>query len=145
MNDGLDLVLLDDGRYQILIPRLADDERDAPCDRPIETGRKIVENDDALAGRDERVDHVAADVAGAAGDQDRHVCCLLLVVYPIETCAPRVCLSLTSPADFSDTTCFGDLVTGLELLAIKLQPLAFGVAPDLPAYRTKNGISATES
>jgi hypothetical protein len=64
--------LLDDGRYQILVP-LADDEGDARGDRPIEAGRKIVKNDDALAGREERVDHVAADVAGAAGDQDRHV------------------------------------------------------------------------
>ena len=52
---------------------------------PVESSRKIVEHDDALAGRDERVDHMAADVAGAAGDQDRHVCCPLLVVRPITT------------------------------------------------------------
>ena len=41
-------------------------------DRPVEAGRQIVEHDDALAGVDQRVDHVAADIAGAAGDQDRH-------------------------------------------------------------------------
>ena len=62
------MVLLDDGRYQILVPGLADHEGDARGDRPVESGRKIVEHDDALARRDERVDHVAADVAGAAGD-----------------------------------------------------------------------------
>ena len=36
-------------------------------------GRQIVEHDHALAGIDELVDHVAADIAGAAGDQDCHV------------------------------------------------------------------------
>ena len=33
---------------------------------------EIVEHDDALAGVDERVNHVAADIPGAAGDQDGH-------------------------------------------------------------------------
>ena len=37
-----------------------------------EAGRQIVEHDHALAGVDQRVHHVAADIAGAAGDQDRH-------------------------------------------------------------------------
>ena len=36
-------------------------------------GREIVEHHHALAGIDERMHHVAADIAGAAGDQDRHV------------------------------------------------------------------------
>jgi hypothetical protein len=50
MNDGLDVVFLDDGRYQILVPGLADDEGDARGDRPVQSSRKIVEHDDALAG-----------------------------------------------------------------------------------------------
>jgi hypothetical protein len=61
------------------------DEGNAHGDRPLKSGRKIVEHDDALAGREERVEHVAADVAGAAGDQNRHLCCPLLVVCPIPT------------------------------------------------------------
>ena len=63
---------LDDGRDQRLVAGLADDQRHALGDRPVEAGREIVEHDDALARRDQRIDHVAADVAGAAGDQDRH-------------------------------------------------------------------------
>ena len=33
---------------------------------------EIVDHDHAFAGVDQRVDHLAADVAGTAGDQDRH-------------------------------------------------------------------------
>ena len=40
--------------------------------RPIEAGRKIVEHHHTLAGIEERVNHVAPDISGAAGDQDRH-------------------------------------------------------------------------
>ena len=46
-------------------------------DRPVEAGREIVEHDDPLAGVEQRMDHVAADIAGAAGDQDRHALGLL--------------------------------------------------------------------
>jgi hypothetical protein len=42
----------------------------SPC--ATETGRKIVEHHDTLAGIEERVNHVASDISGAAGDQDRH-------------------------------------------------------------------------
>ena len=38
----------------------------------IEAGREIVEHHHPLASIDERMDHVAADIAGTAGDQDRH-------------------------------------------------------------------------
>ena len=58
---------------QRLVAGLADDERHALGDRPVEAGRQIVEHDHALAGIGELVDHVAADIAGAAGDQDCHV------------------------------------------------------------------------
>ena len=33
---------------------------------------EIVEHEHALAGVDQRVHHVTADIAGAAGDQNRH-------------------------------------------------------------------------
>ncbi len=59
-------------RDQRLIAGLADDERHAFGHRPVEAGREVVEHDHALAGIDQRVHHVAADIAGAAGDQDRH-------------------------------------------------------------------------
>ena len=57
---------------QRLIADVADHELGARRHRPVEAGGEIVEHDHALAGVDQRVDHVAADVAGAAGDQDRH-------------------------------------------------------------------------
>ena len=41
-------------------------------DRPAEAGREIVEDDDLLAGVEQLPDHVAADIAGAAGDQNAH-------------------------------------------------------------------------
>src|SRR5262245_26679311 len=41
-------------------------------DWPMETGREVVEHHDALAGIDERMNHMASDIAGAAGNQDRH-------------------------------------------------------------------------
>ena len=64
---------LDELCDQRLIAGLAEDQRHALGDRPVEAGREVVEHDDLLARRDQRIDHVAADVAGAAGDQDRHV------------------------------------------------------------------------
>ena len=66
-------------RDQRLIADVADDERHARRHRPVEAGGEVVEHDHALAGVDQRVDHVAADVAGAAGDQDRHAGCLTLL------------------------------------------------------------------
>ena len=43
--------------------------------RPGKSGAQVVEHDDALAGVAQSVDHVAADIAGAAGNQDRHQPC----------------------------------------------------------------------
>ena len=74
MDDRFDAVLLDDGRDQGLVAGLADHQRHAAGDRPVEAGGQIVEHDRALACRDQRVDHMASDVARAAGDQDRHEC-----------------------------------------------------------------------
>jgi hypothetical protein len=72
MDNGVDLVLRDQRGHARLISDVADDERRALRYRPIETGRVVVEHHDALAGIDERMNHVASDIAGAAGDQDRH-------------------------------------------------------------------------
>ena len=55
-----------------LVPGVADHERRARCHRPIEAGREIIEHHHPLAGVDECMNHVAADIAGAARDQDRH-------------------------------------------------------------------------
>jgi ribonuclease PH len=51
----------------------ADNERRARRHRPVEAGGQIIEHHGLLSGLEEGVNHVAADVAGAAGDQDRHV------------------------------------------------------------------------
>ena len=72
MDDGVYAVLRHELGHQRLIASLADDDRHALRHRPIEAGGEIVEHDHALAGIDQRVDHVASDIAGAAGDQDRH-------------------------------------------------------------------------
>ena len=73
MDDRLDAVLLDELGDQRLVAGIADDQRHALGDRPVEAGGQVVEHDDRLAGLDQRMDHVAADIAGAAGDQNRHV------------------------------------------------------------------------
>ena len=62
-----------DAQDQILIADVADDERGTRRDRPAEAGRQVVEDDDLLAGVEQLEHHVAADVAGSAGDQDAHM------------------------------------------------------------------------
>ena len=59
-------------RHERLVPGVTDDKLGALCYRPIETGTEIVEHHDALARIQECVNHVASDVAGAAGDEDSH-------------------------------------------------------------------------
>ena len=72
MDDGVDAVLGDQRGDARAISDVADDQRRALRHRPFEAGREIVEHQHALAGIDERENHVASDIAGAAGDQDRH-------------------------------------------------------------------------
>ena len=72
MDDGLDAVLADQTNDELLVAGIADDERHALGEQPGESGREVVEHHDALAGIDEFVHHMAADIAGSAGDQDRH-------------------------------------------------------------------------
>jgi hypothetical protein len=72
MDDGVDPVLSDQFGDARLISSVANQERRARRHRPIEAGREIVEHHHPLASVDERMDHVAADIAGTARDQDRH-------------------------------------------------------------------------
>ena len=84
MDDRLDAVVADDFCNERLIAALADDQRNALRNRPVKAGREIVEHDHALAGVGKRVHHVTADVAGSAGNQDRHISrpvCLLCRPY----------------------------------------------------------------
>src|SRR5262249_28764659 len=72
MDNGVDPVLRDQRSHTRLVTDVADHERRALRYCPIETCREVVEHHDALAGVDERMNHMASDIAGAAGDQDRH-------------------------------------------------------------------------
>src|SRR6266436_4249802 len=66
------LALRDEARDQRIISRLTDDELHVFGYCPLEPSRQVVEHDHALAAFDNGMDHVAADVPGAAGNQDCH-------------------------------------------------------------------------
>ncbi len=83
MGDRVDLVLLDQPRDEVGVARVADDEARRLGNGPVEAGREIVENDDLLPGVEEAERHVAADVAGAAGDQNAH-----RSSFPLRTARP---------------------------------------------------------
>ena len=72
MNDGIDAVLGDDRARKFAVAGIALIERHAVGDRPAKAGRQIVEHDHVGAGVQQFVNHVAADIAGAAGDQNSH-------------------------------------------------------------------------
>jgi hypothetical protein len=72
MDDGGYLPFRDQACDESIIARLADDELYASGYRLLESHRKVVEDHDALAALDKGVDHVAADIPGAAGDQNGH-------------------------------------------------------------------------
>ena len=68
----------------VSVPYLTSDGGDAPAGdesaagrsacpprRLSVSGREVVEDDDVLAALDQRLDCMTADVAGAAGDEDR--------------------------------------------------------------------------
>ena len=85
MDDRLDVMLADELRHQRLVAGLADDERHAFGDRPAMAGGQIVEHDDAFAGIGQFQHHLAADIAGAAGDQNRHGLRPVLPIAPAYT------------------------------------------------------------
>ena len=70
MDDGVDAVLAHDRAHEILIPHVADDERRLGRHHPPKASRQIVENHNLFAGLDELENHMAADVAGPARNQD---------------------------------------------------------------------------
>jgi hypothetical protein len=72
MNDGVDGFIAQKPADKLLIAAFADDERHVRGDRPVVAGGQIVEHDHALAGLEKLEHHMAADIAGAAGDQDCH-------------------------------------------------------------------------
>jgi hypothetical protein len=68
VHDGVDVVLGQDAGDEFLVAGVADYQF-AVGHGFAETGGEVVEGDDALAGLAELAHHVAADVAGAAGDE----------------------------------------------------------------------------
>ncbi len=72
MDDGGDAVAGDRLRHQLAVAGRAGDEGHLAGHQEAKPGRQIVEHDHRLAGVDELVHHVAADIAGPAGDQDGH-------------------------------------------------------------------------
>jgi hypothetical protein len=72
---GAYLVLRDEAKDERIIARLTDDELYAFGYCPFESSRQIVEHDHALAALDKGMDHVAADIPGAAGNQNGHEAC----------------------------------------------------------------------
>ena len=72
MDDGVDPMLGHQCAHEPLITDVPDDQGRVPRHGPIETGGEIVKHHDPLAGIEQRVNHMASDIPGAAGDQDRH-------------------------------------------------------------------------
>jgi hypothetical protein len=72
MDNGVDPMRGDKRAYARLVSGIADDERRARRHRPVESGGQIIEHHDLVSGLEEGVNHVAADVAGAARDQECH-------------------------------------------------------------------------
>ncbi len=69
MHHGVDAVLAQGPEHGLAVAHLADDERRIEH-RLAEAAREVVEHDDPLAAGAELKDDVAADIAGAAGDED---------------------------------------------------------------------------
>ena len=69
MHDGIDSVLRQQPRDQHMISDIADHQF-AGGHRLAKALPQVIEDDDLLAGLAQLPDHVAADVAGPAGDQD---------------------------------------------------------------------------
>ena len=73
VNDRVDPVPRDQRGDQRLIAGIADHELGGLRHRPFESGRQVVEHHDRFARVDERMHHVAADIARAPRDQNAHL------------------------------------------------------------------------
>ena len=72
MDDAVDAMRGDDIGDQALVGGIADEQRDTFRDEGRKTGREIVNDDDAFAGIDQRVNRMASNIAGTAGDEHGH-------------------------------------------------------------------------
>jgi hypothetical protein len=72
MNDRSHVVGAHRAHNKVGVSDIANDKRRLRRDGPTIPGRQVVEYDDFLPATDEFKDHVAADIAGAAGDEDCH-------------------------------------------------------------------------
>ena len=72
MDDAVDAVRGDHALDQVLVGGIADEQRHAFGQEGGKTGRQVVDHDDAFAGVHQRMNHVASDIAGAAGDKHGH-------------------------------------------------------------------------
>ena len=98
MDDRLDAVVLDQLGDERLVADIADDRQHLRRQRGGKAGREVVEHDDALAGIDQRVHGMAADIACAAGDQHRHGFCPFVWQKPYRArCIEPVIAGRVSP------------------------------------------------
>ncbi len=74
MNDRVHFVVADQPLHQRLISSFTDHEGRAFRNGPTKAGGEIIEHYDAFTGVDQFMNHLAADIAGAAGDQECHEC-----------------------------------------------------------------------
>ena len=74
MDNRVNFVVADQPRHQRLISSFTDDERRAFGDGPTKAAGEVIEHYDAFTGVDQLMNHLAADVPGAAGDQKCHEC-----------------------------------------------------------------------
>ena len=72
MDDGVDLVLAQDALDERAVADIAFDERHVGGHGPAEAGRQVVDHDRLFAVVEKFEDHMAADITGAARDQNAH-------------------------------------------------------------------------
>jgi hypothetical protein len=72
MHHGIDLVFLEEPRYQRCVAHLPDHELPGRHRLP-ESLAEIIENDHSLASLTQLPDHVTADISGPAGDEDAFI------------------------------------------------------------------------
>jgi len=72
MDDSVNTVFAHNGLNQVLVTCIADHQGRRFGDSPLETRRKVVDDNNALARVQQFQDHMAADVSRAARDQYAH-------------------------------------------------------------------------
>ena len=72
MDNGIDRTVLKQGVEQTVVAYIARDQARLAGNESIETGGQVINNQDRFAVVKKLPCHVAADVAGATRDQNRH-------------------------------------------------------------------------